>query len=986
MRKNLRYYHLNLSSTSRFLFALVLISSTFVFHSTYAQVQLLKDIEQVEEPTYNEYRSLVNGIGRVYFISHNELWKSNGTDGTTQKLKAFRSISNLTMVGTTLYFTGNDGTSGTELWRSNGTPGNTVRVKDIVPGAGGSSPYNLTAGNGVIFFVANNNQNGKELWKSDGTAAGTVLVKDIMRVVGSSLPNYLTFMNGNLYFSANDGQHGYELWRSDGTAAGTVMVKDVKTGTKVSSHPSGLANLNGTLYFAAADNTTGNELWKSDGTFAGTVRVKDIRTGSGSSGVENLINVQGKFFFTANDGIHGDELWKTDGTAAGTVLVKDLNPGSAGSNSTSEFGKPMRAFTDVNGILYFLASDELTEFIYRSDGTAAGTFIIDNTRGPGIDNAAPEFTYLNGKVYFLNGGNPWGFYVWVMAYNGTNPVPMTRFLEPDDYYQTYHQEILRFNSALYTFGRLPNDDYNESGYKLIRSDGSADGTSVIKDAFVSNYGSEPQEMLAVGDYVFFKTTGYQADNKYMWVTDGTPEGTREITNMPFEYEWAVVNNELYYTQYSSQGGWELWKTKGPAATSVLLIQSSSGSGEEEQYPKDMTDVNGTLYYYDILGQLWKSNGTPESTFIKYRFKKILSITNVAGNAFVLVEPDGGGLELWKATPAGVAKIKTIRTAGSNPEYELPAVAINNELYFVAKDNVNGYEVWRSNGIAAGTYMMGDLNTSDVDYVNDIVYLGKYNNRLFVSAFDNTGTWALYKATGTTTFEKVHNMGPVDLMVEHNGLLIVFPFHSDAPLVREVWSTNGTSDGTIHLTTMWADIEIWHNPMDYAIMGDALFFGSYYFQELYRTDGTACGTFAVETGVQSTFPMETLGNSLVFGGKELQYGREPYIYYNIPTTDSCPEQTQAVAVNRLVSDETKSGPVLKPYPNPFTNDFTMRIDGSESDQIEMAVFSHTGIPVERFDKVIANTDYDHIGAAWPKGIYLVKISRQGVLTTHMVVKN
>src|SRR5262245_12475307 len=54
-------------------------------------------------------------------------------------------------------------------------------VKDIAPGVFpvGSNPRNLTALGSTVFFTADDGMDGEELWKSDGTAAGTVLVKDV---------------------------------------------------------------------------------------------------------------------------------------------------------------------------------------------------------------------------------------------------------------------------------------------------------------------------------------------------------------------------------------------------------------------------------------------------------------------------------------------------------------------------------------------------------------------------------------------------------------------------------------------------------------------------------------------------------------------------------------------------------------------------------------------------------------------------------------
>ena len=67
------------------------------------------------------------------------------------------------MLNDTLYFGASDGTLGKELWRSDGTEGGTELVKDINPGASGSSLAELTNVNGMLFFSADDGVNGAEL-------------------------------------------------------------------------------------------------------------------------------------------------------------------------------------------------------------------------------------------------------------------------------------------------------------------------------------------------------------------------------------------------------------------------------------------------------------------------------------------------------------------------------------------------------------------------------------------------------------------------------------------------------------------------------------------------------------------------------------------------------------------------------------------------------------------------------------------------------
>ncbi|HEV7331569.1 MAG TPA: ELWxxDGT repeat protein [Flavisolibacter sp.] len=116
---------------------------------------------------------------------------------------------------------------GLELWKSDGTDAGTVKVKtlrspDGIPSTDDSDPGTLsyvytTAG---LYFSVDNGSIGSELWKSNGTEAGTEIVADINQGPEESEINFTFFpVNGYFIFTATDGDDAFkwDLYRLEGS-------------------------------------------------------------------------------------------------------------------------------------------------------------------------------------------------------------------------------------------------------------------------------------------------------------------------------------------------------------------------------------------------------------------------------------------------------------------------------------------------------------------------------------------------------------------------------------------------------------------------------------------------------------------------------------------------------------------------------------------------------------------------------------------------
>ncbi|MFM7787275.1 MAG: ELWxxDGT repeat protein, partial [Microcystis panniformis] len=113
-----------------------------------------------------------------------------------------------------------------------------------------------------------------------------------------------------------------------------------------------------------------------------------------------------------------------------------------------------------------------------------------------------------------------------------------------------------------------------------------------------------------------------------------------------------------------------------------------------------------------------------------------------GNTLFFSANDGvNGFELWKSdgTAAGTVLVKNI-FPGNNPSFSSSPRnlrVVGNTLFFSANDGANGYELWKSDGTAAGTVLVKDINpgssSSFTSYSQALMDLMAVGNTLFFIA-------------------------------------------------------------------------------------------------------------------------------------------------------------------------------------------------------------------------------------------------------------
>jgi ELWxxDGT repeat protein len=382
------------------------------------------------------------------------------------------------------------------------------------------------------------------------------------------------------------------------------------------------------------------------------------------------------------------------------------------------------------------------------------------------------------------------------------------------------------------------------GRELWRTDGTTAGTHLVKDIGLGRADGEIGGLTNVnGTLFFFATT--PGTGRELWKSDGTEAGTvlvKDIVPGPgdgvggFRFELESVGGVLMFCGISGAGS-ELWRSDGTAAGTYQVkdIQAGSASAQLSTF----TEIGGALFFVDeYSGKLWRSDGTTAGTQMvspswmhHFGDGSGQDVVEIGGTVYFSAWDSREGLSiqrLYKTNLLGTSVTK-VSDAARSP---IDLTNVGGTLMFVANDEVHGYELWRSNGTSAGTYMVKDIRVgAGGAFFGGNPYVGWIadGDTLYFSADDETDL-----------------TGP------------------------KLWKSNGTAAGTVMITpTTWPYGS--PTPQKFMSLGGTVYFAA---NGLWTTDGTAAGTVRLhEFGSQHDPMMGSVGETLLLQHRDSTRGYE-----------------------------------------------------------------------------------------------------------------
>ncbi len=443
------------------------------------------------------------------------------------------------------------------------------------------------------------------------------------------------------------------------------------------------------------------------------------------------------------------------------VLVKNINTKASGLYDESSYP---RNFIILNDKLIFVAQNEFVgNELFITDGTSEGTNLLKN-----IDAYHQDMTSTSD--------------------NSSQPYELTVF------------------SNKLIFGA--NDDIH--GYEPWITDGTSQGTILLKDIYQNSSGSDPNYFVEYNDKIYFNAN--EGWGNELYVSDGNEQGTFMLKNISTSgygssepSNFIVYKNLLFFSAIDTAGN-ELWRTDGTEP--------------------------GTCMFKDLSNE---AGGSSPTNFFEYQNKLFFSAIG-----------DSTGRELWitDGTKEGTYLFKDINLNKNEGSFPHDFIVFNDNLYFIAADSVDDNELWCTNGDSA--YMIKEISphTGALSYS----ILHEYNGRLYFNArMTELSEFTLWTSDGTeegtyeffsvdTTTNDTTSIEDPEYFINWQDKLI-FKAQKEHTENNQLWISDGTMENTKQLfpdsVVGWSPI----NGSEYVLYKDEIYFSARFIDsigvELYK---------------------------------------------------------------------------------------------------------------------------------------------------------
>jgi len=401
-------------------------------------------------------------------------------------------------------------------------------------------------------------------------------------------------------------------------------------------------------------------------------------------------------------------------------------------------------------------------------------------------------------------------------------------------------------------------DKPANGNELWKSDGTTEGTMLVANIYPGSGSAYPAYTTFVNGGAFVFSANNGGKGAELWRTNGTAAGTSLVKDIndnatassdPNLSDAAYLDEKLFFSAHEPQHETELYASDGtPGGTQLVKDLNPAGSCN----PSNFIVFKKAVYFSGNNGlyqTIFRSDGTAAGTQEVVNLGKTNGRVNqlVAAKGWFYIlfyNTDSSRQELWRSDGTSNGSFRLQILPG---RFWSKAATLGNVLYFTQDDFVHGAEPWTANGTAGSAALLKDIAPGSASSYPAGFYA--FKNKMYFGARDASNNNYLWvsngKASGTQVLKEV-SLG--EGLYDAAQLKGHFFFRAWTPETgSEMYISDGTSAGT-HLIADLVPGAQESFPHQFTVFDKAIYFiatDAFYQTGLWKTNGTAQGTVLVK---------------------------------------------------------------------------------------------------------------------------------------------
>ena len=247
---------------------------------------------------------------------------------------------------------------------------------------------------------------------------------------------------------------------------------------------------------------------------------------------------------------------------------------------------------------------------------------------------------------------------------------------------------------------------SNNGIELHVTDGTAQGTMLVKDIMPLAGRSEPKELYSAGSRLYFSAKD-SANDFEPWYTNGTSAGTVKLKQInptgalgSDPRDFIALGNKVLFTANNGVNGRELWVTDGTTAGTTLVKDLKPGTTSSD--PELLVLFGSKVWFVASDGltltrNLYATDGTSAGTVRMASAPRGSTIHDLVpcNRRLFYVTRATGTSKLWSidATKT-IREVKPAASLNADPIGRTSMAVMKDWLYFSGNFDNTGAELWK----------------------------------------------------------------------------------------------------------------------------------------------------------------------------------------------------------------------------------------------------------------------------------------------------